>query len=113
MSAVGTETMAFALRLKPGYAEEYKRRHDALWPEMREMLVGSGILHYEIYLEEQSGYLFGHILRRRDHRMDDNFDHPVMARWRRHMADILEYEGDRPLRWPLRCMFVLDAGDQG
>ncbi len=111
MSEGGTETIGFALRLKPGHVEEYKRRHDAIWPEMREALLASGILRYEIYLEEQSGYLFAHILRRRDHTMDGNREHPVMRRWRQHMADILEYEGDCPRRWPLRRMFVLDAAD--
>ena len=29
---------AFSLRIKPGVKEEYKRRHDEIWPEMRQML---------------------------------------------------------------------------
>lgn len=109
----GTETMAFALRLREGCEAEYKRRHDELWPEMREMLLASGILHYEIHLERGSRLLFGHIVRRMDHTMAANPDHPVMQRWRAYMADVLEMDGDAAVRVPLREVFLLDASDQG
>ena len=36
----GSESVAFCLRLRPGCeAAEYQRRHDALWPEMRQALL--------------------------------------------------------------------------
>ena len=66
-----TETIAFALRLKPGAADEYRRRHDAIWPELVELQRASGILRYEIYLHAPTGLLFAHIERRVDPRMDD------------------------------------------
>ena len=28
-----TERIAFAMQLDPGRADEYRRRHDALWPD--------------------------------------------------------------------------------
>ena len=59
------ETTAFVLRLKRGHEAEYKRRHDQIWPEMKEALLGQGILHYEIYLEEGSGLLFAYMQRRK------------------------------------------------
>ena len=105
------ETIAFALRLKPGSEAEYKRRHDTIWPEMKETLLASGILHYEIYLEGESGLLFAHMRCRRG--MQRDMDHPVMRRWRTYMADILVQEGERPWRRPLPLMFVLDAADSG
>ncbi|MEJ1159158.1 L-rhamnose mutarotase [Prosthecomicrobium sp. N25] len=104
-----TETIAFALKLRPGMAAEYKARHDALWPEMKAMLLGSGILHYEIYLDEASHTLFAHILRRTDHTMPANRTNPVMLRWRAHMADVLEMDGDMAVSWPLEKMFELKA----
>lgn len=29
---------AFKMKLYPGFEEEYERRHNKLWPEMREMI---------------------------------------------------------------------------
>ena len=107
--SVATETYAFALKLRPGMAEEYKRRHDAIWPEMTAMLLGSGILRYEIYLDEASHTLFAHILRRIDHTMPANRDNPVMQRWRAHMVDVLVMEGEFPVSYPLPRMFALEG----
>lgn len=104
-----TETFAFALRMRPGAAAEYKKRHDELWPEMRAMLLGVGIVSYEIYLHEESSLLFAHIVRRRDHRMDTITGFPIQQRWQRFMSDILEQRDGRPVRDPLQLMFRLEA----
>ena len=29
---------AFAMKLKPGFADEYKKRHDAIWPELKKAI---------------------------------------------------------------------------
>jgi hypothetical protein len=34
---------AFRMQLKPGNIDEYRRRHDAIWPELSELLSASGI----------------------------------------------------------------------
>ncbi len=107
----GSEFIAFGLRLRPGSEAEYKRRHDAIWPEMRDALLGAGILQYEIHLNPADGMLFAFILRRRDHRMDRLPETEVFQRWQAHMADIL-VRTDGLLRVPLERMFVLSAEDQ-
>ena len=38
------ERFAWKGRIKPGMAEEYKRRHDNIWPEMKELLKQAGLL---------------------------------------------------------------------
>ena len=106
------ETASFALHLKPGAEAEYRRRHDALWPEMRDLLLSRGILHYEIALHPGTNLLFAFIVRRRDHATADMADHPVAQRWRAHMADILETtRGTTPRIDPLERMFVLSASE--
>ena len=37
------ERFAWKGRIKPGMQEEYKRRHDEIWPEMLELLHAAGI----------------------------------------------------------------------
>lgn len=49
---------AFAMRLKPGAVEEYKRRHDEIWPELSAVLRAAGISDYSIFLDEQTLTLF-------------------------------------------------------
>jgi L-rhamnose mutarotase len=39
----------WVLEVRPGYEEEYKRRHDAIWPEMVEALRAAGIRNYSIF----------------------------------------------------------------
>ncbi len=34
---------AWILEVRPGYEEEYKKRHDEIWPEMVEMLREAGL----------------------------------------------------------------------
>jgi len=49
---------AFTMRLKPGAVEEYKRRHDEIWPELSAVLRAAGISDYSIFLDEQTLTLF-------------------------------------------------------
>jgi L-rhamnose mutarotase len=97
---------AFRMRLNPGMEEEYRRRHDAIWPELVALLKEAGISDYSIHLDRETGVLFGVLWRRDDHRMDDLPSHPVMRRWWAHMADIMEVRADNePVAVPLVPVF--------
>lgn len=104
------ETTSFVLRVRAGQEEEYLRRHDQLWPEMERALLEAGILHYEIWLHGPTRMLFAHQIRRRGQTPTAEGD-AVMARWRVYMADVLEMDGDRPVREPLSRQFRLVAQD--
>ena len=106
--AAGREKVAFAMRLRAGQADEYRRRHDALFPELATLLADSGIEDYSIHLDPDSLTLFGVLWRRRDHAMDALPDHPVMRRWWAHMADIMDTNPDgSPVAVPLVPMLHL------
>jgi L-rhamnose mutarotase len=103
------EKLAFAMTLKPGQAAEYKRRHDAIWPELVALLKQAGIADYSIYLDEATGRLFA--VQRRDASAAavDLRSHPVMRRWWDHMADLMETHPDgEPVATPLPCLFHMD-----
>lgn len=85
-----TETIAFRMTLHPGQAGEYRRRHDAIWPDLVEALKGAGVVDYRIYLDETTHQLFAILTRRLDHSMDALPDAPVMRRWWAMMADIMD-----------------------
>jgi L-rhamnose mutarotase len=102
----GMEKYAFKMRLNPGTADEYKRRHDAIWPELVALLHEAGVSDYSIHLDEETGTLFGVLWRRDDHTMDRLPDHPVMRRWWAMMRDIMETRPDgEPVATPLKLMF--------
>ena len=42
------ERYAFRMRLHPGMEAEYQRRHDAIWPELVDLLHAAGISDYAI-----------------------------------------------------------------
>jgi L-rhamnose mutarotase len=85
-----TETIAFRMTLHPGQAPEYRRRHDAIWPELAQALRDAGVIDYRIYLDQATHHLFAVLTRGREHGMDALADAPVMRRWWAMMADIMQ-----------------------
>ena len=43
--------VAFKMKLFPGKEEEYKKRHDELWPDLEQLLKQAGISEYSIFLD--------------------------------------------------------------
>ena len=100
------EKIAFRMFLTSGHAAEYKRRHDAIWPELVALLRESGISDYSIYLDEHTNVLFAVLQRTAGHTMDALPQHPVMQRWWAHMGDIMRTHADgSPVVEPLPCLF--------
>jgi L-rhamnose mutarotase len=106
--SAGLEQVAFRMRLKPGMAQAYQRRHDEIWPELSALLGEAGIRDYSIFLDEESGALFGVLRRTANHGMDSLPQHPLMRRWWAYMADLMETNADQsPVSAPLVPMFYL------
>jgi L-rhamnose mutarotase len=100
------EKYAFRMRLNPGMREEYKRRHDAIWPELVALLREAGISDYSIHLDAETDTLFGVLWRADGHRMDALPESPVMQRWWATMADIMQTRPDNePVAVPLETVF--------
>ncbi|SFI55731.1 L-rhamnose mutarotase [Jannaschia pohangensis] len=101
-----TSRHVFRMRLNDGMADEYRRRHDAIWPELVTLLQEAGVSDYSIHLDTETGLLIGVLERTEDHRMDSLPDHPVMQKWWAHMADIMETGPDNaPVAVPLPRLF--------
>ena len=101
--------IALVMKLKPGFEAEYKRRHDALWPEMADMLRKAGVSDYSIFLDRETLTLFA------VHRLEDEntlADLPhtdTVKKWWAHMADIMETNPDNsPQSRPLEEVFHLE-----
>ena len=100
------ERYAFRMRLNPGMEAEYQRRHDAIWPELVDLLHAAGVSDYSIHLDRETRLLVGILTRAVGHGMDDLPKSPVMQRWWAHMANIMEVGPDNaPVAVPLVPLF--------
>ena len=45
---------SFKMHLYEGMAEEYERRHNLLWPEMKDMIHEYGGHNYSIFLDSET-----------------------------------------------------------
>ncbi|CAN7326715.1 L-rhamnose mutarotase [Pseudoduganella sp. LjRoot289] len=99
-------TRAFRMKLKPGAVEEYRSRHDELWPELSRALRDAGIYDYSIFLDEETLHLFAVMKLWPDNMIKALPQREVMQRWWDYMAPLMEVEaGNRPCEWPLERMF--------
>jgi L-rhamnose mutarotase len=100
---------AFKMKLKPGMAEEYKKRHDAIWPELRALLQQSGISGYSIFLDPETNVLFAVQEVSGGTDSQDLGKNTVVKEWWAYMADIMETNPDQsPVSSPLHQVFYMD-----
>jgi L-rhamnose mutarotase len=100
---------AFKMKLKPGHAAEYQRRHDAIWPELAKVLADAGVADYSIFLDEETLTLFAVQKLADGHTAAALPAHPVVQRWWAFMADLMEVNPDNsPVCTPLREVFHAD-----
>ena len=101
--------VAFKMKLKPGFEEEYKKRHDAIWPELSELLSRSGISDYSIFLDEETLTLFAVQKLSDNNTLAELASTEVIKKWWSYMADIMETNHDHsPTVTPLIEVFHLD-----
>ena len=99
---------AFKMYLKEGFKEEYRRRHDELWPEVRELLKNAGISDYSIFLDEETHALFAVQTVNQETGSQALGHEPIIQKWWDYMADIMEVNPDNsPVSVPLEEVFYL------
>ena len=100
---------AFKMKLYPGFEEEYERRHNELWPEMREMIHTPGGKNYSIFLDRETLTLFGYIEIDNEELWAKGADTVINRKWWDFMADIMETNPDNsPVSVDLKPLFHLD-----
>ena len=89
------ERVCFLLRVRPDMLDEYKRRHQQVWPEMLAALSSTGWRNYSLFLRPD-GLLIGYLetgnfeeSRRRMAETDVN------ERWQREMNPYFVHDNGR------------------
>jgi L-rhamnose mutarotase len=81
------ESKGLVLRLRHGAYDEYKRRHDELWPALADVLEANEI---SMAIYSLDGLLFVHQIAPSKEAWSRMNLLPVTARWNAFMAEVLE-----------------------
>lgn len=91
------QRVCFLLKVREDRIDEYRARHDAVWPEMRDALSAAGWHHYSLFLRDDGllvGYLETEDFAAAQAAMETT---EVNARWQAEMAPFFEsLDGARP-----------------
>ncbi len=97
------------MKLKPGAAAEYQKRHDAIWPELAAELRAAGISDYSIFFDEETLTLFAVQKLSDGNKAAALPKSPVVRKWWDYMAPLMEVQPDHaPVEKPLAEVFHLD-----
>lgn len=102
------ERVAFKMHLKKGMKEEYRKRHDAIWPELKQLLKYSGVSEYSIFLDEETNTLFAFQKVTEGSGSQDLGQNKIVQKWWSYMADIMETNADKsPVTTELEEVFYM------
>ena len=101
--------IAFKMKLNSGCEEEYKKRHDEIWPELKLLLKESGISDYSIFFDKETNTLFAVQKQSADNSVLDLRNNPIVQKWWASLTDIMETHEDKsPVTVPLVEVFHLE-----
>ena len=100
---------AFKMKIKKGCEQEYKKRHDEIWPELSKELTKAGVSDYTIFLDEETLTLFA-VQKLTDNNTADNLPNTeIVKKWWSYMSDIMETNPDNsPAVKELKEVFHMD-----
>jgi len=97
------------MKLKPGRIDEYKKRHENLWPDLRKLLKDAGLSEYSIFFDKETHILFAFQKQAGELGSQDLGKTEIVQRWWEYMADIMETNPDNsPLSTPLEEVFFME-----
>ena len=101
--------VAFKMKLKPGFKDEYIKRHDEVWPGIIELIKRSGISDYSIYLDDETNILFGVQKVSGETSSQDLGAVEIQQQWWDYMSDIMDVNPDNsPVSVHLDEVFHMD-----
>lgn len=101
--------VAFKMYLKPGFSEEYRKRHAEIWPELKALLSQNGVEDYSIFWDKETNVLFAVQKNHGEQSSQEIGTNPIVQRWWNFMADIMEVNDDNsPVSIELEELFHMD-----
>ncbi|WP_239684414.1 L-rhamnose mutarotase [Sunxiuqinia dokdonensis] len=100
--------LAFKMHLNEGQKAEYIKRHNEIWPELKQLLKDSGVSEYSIFLDADTNTLFAFQKVSGEGGSQDLGQTEIVQKWWAHMADIMQTNPDNsPVSTALEEVFYL------
>jgi L-rhamnose mutarotase len=100
---------AFKMKLKHGYENDYKKRHEEIWEDLVKELHDAGISDYSIFLDYETDTLFAVQKLDDDNTADMLPMRDIVKKWWSYMADIMDTNPDNsPVQKDLVEVFHID-----
>lgn len=101
--------MAFKMLLNEGQKEEYIKRHDEIWPELKKLLKEAGVSEYSIFLDEETNILFAFQKVSGEGGSQDLGKTEIVKKWWAFMADVMKTNPDSsPVSVELEEVFYMN-----
>jgi L-rhamnose mutarotase len=101
--------LAFKMHLLEGQKDEYKKRHNEIWPELSQLLKDAGISEYSIFLDEETNTLFAFQKLSGTGSSQDLGQTEIVQKWWAFMADIMKTNPDHsPVTKSLEEVFYME-----
>jgi len=88
------ERYAWKARIIDGKKDDYIRRHDEIWPELKDVLTQAGIVNYSIWLTGNDLFGYYECTQGAAHAAKTQAESEVVDRWNEYMKDIMVMEMD-------------------
>ncbi|NQT59794.1 MAG: L-rhamnose mutarotase [Bacteroidetes bacterium] len=99
---------AFKMKLKPGFRDEYEKRHNEIWPELKKLLNEAGVSEYSIFFDNETNTLFAFQKSAGFDGSQNLGSNEIVKKWWAFMADIMETNPDNsPVTTELPELFYL------
>ncbi len=99
---------AFVMSVNSDKHQEYQKRHDELWPEMKATLKEYGASNYSIHLLAEQNLLFGYVEIADEARWAKIADTEICKKWWAYMKDVMPSHADNsPISQALQEVFYL------
>lgn len=100
--------ISFKMKLLPGNELIYQQRHDAIWPELKDLLTSAGISNYSIFLDGETNALYAGMTIMNEQNLLTLAGKPLMKKWWQFMKDIMVTNEDgSPVTIPLKEVFYM------
>ncbi len=88
------EKYAWKAKIIEGKQEEYRKRHNEIWPEMVKVLKDAGISNYTIWMSGDEVFGYYECEKGVEYAAEVQKNSPIVDKWNEYMKDVMIMEMD-------------------
>ncbi len=88
------EKYAWKAKIIEGKQEEYRKRHNEIWPEMVKVLKDAGISNYTIWMSGDEVFGYYECEKGVEYAAEVQKNSPIVDNWNEYMKDVMIMEMD-------------------